>query len=385
MSCCKHESCNAETPILAVIMDLDGTLLNTEKATKGILKDFLKKYGKVLDSEKEDNRLGMMHKESTTSIVKDYDLPLTPEEFSKEIMPLFYQRQVPWPLAKALPGANRLIRHLHEHGVPLALASNSKTENVDKKVSNQQGWKESFLAVLGSDQVNSGKPSPDIFLEAAKRIGVDAANCLVIEDSLVGVTAGKAAGMKVVAVPSLQAQADRYTIADSVLHSLLEFQPEIWGLPAFEDWVGNALPIEPMYVKVLLQKGFLCETTDDGPDALPDQVMGGYFGWARLSTNNIVKVVLSIGWQNLCTAKRVIRTHLIGESDKYLSGKHLQLLIVGYIHGPSSKENTSMDFEIPEEYISIASEALDLPMFFHHKNSPLLEEASLMEEIADLN
>ncbi|XP_026397016.1 bifunctional riboflavin kinase/FMN phosphatase-like [Papaver somniferum] len=342
----------AETPpVLAVIMDLDGTLLNTEKATKGILNDFLKKYGKEVDREKEDNKLGMMHSESTAATVKDYDLPLTPEEFSKEIMALLIQR---WPLAQALPGANRLIQHLHKQGIPFALASNSRTENVQKKVFNQQGWKESFSVIIGSDQVKSGKPSPDIFLEAAKRMGVDAANCLVIEDSVVGVMAGKAAGMKVVAVPSLQTQPDRYSIADSVLHSLLEFQPELWGLPAFEDWVRKALPIEPMYVQGLLQKGSLCEDTEDGPDALPDQVSGVYFGWARLSSNQIVKTVISVTWhQN--TAKRVIRPHLIDEPDECISGQLLQILIVGYIREPSNKVNSPVHLEITEQNISTYS------------------------------
>lgn len=370
----------AETPpVLAVIMDLDGTLLNTEKATKGILNDFLKKYGKEVDREKEDNKLGMMHSESTAATVKDYDLPLTPEEFSKEIMALLIQR---WPLAQALPGANRLIQHLHKQGIPFALASNSRTENVQKKVFNQQGWKESFSVIIGSDQVKSGKPSPDIFLEAAKRMGVDAANCLVIEDSVVGVMAGKAAGMKVVAVPSLQTQPDRYSIADSVLHSLLEFQPELWGLPAFEDWVRNALPIEPMYVQGLLQKGSLCEDTEDGPDALPDQVSGVYFGWARLSSNQIVKTVISVTWhQN--TAKRVIRPHLIDEPDECISGQLLQILIVGYIREPSNKVNSPVHLEITEQNISIASEALDLTMFLHHKNSPLLAEKPIVDDITE--
>ncbi|KAK9284330.1 hypothetical protein L1049_023501 [Liquidambar formosana] len=217
--------------VLAVILDLDGTLLNTEKATKDVLKEFLAKYGKVLDREKEDGMLGMAQKESAIAIVKNYDLPLTPDQFIKEITPFYIEK---WPQARALPGANRLIRHLHKHGVPFALASNSLRDNIYAKITPHAGWKEYFSVILGIDQVKSGKPSPDIFLEAAKRMGVDAVRCLVIEDSLVGVRAAKAAGMKVVAVPP-QSEANRASIADSVLHSLLEFQPELWGLPPFED------------------------------------------------------------------------------------------------------------------------------------------------------
>ncbi|KAF6136932.1 hypothetical protein GIB67_025766, partial [Kingdonia uniflora] len=346
MTCCGLETHSAGTRILAVILDLDGTLLDTERATKDILKDLLRKYGKVVDREMEDNRFGMMHKEFTETIVKDYDLPLTPDQFSNEILPFYHQR---WPLASALPGANRLIRHLHKHGVPLALASNSRTNNIEEKISHQQGWKELFAIVLGSDQVNAGKPSPDIFLEAAKRIGVDPGYCLVIEDSLVGVMAAKAAGMKVVVVPSVQTQADRYSVTDFVLLLLLEFQPEPWGLPAFEDWVMNALPIEPMHVKGLLQKGFLLEVADDVPSSLADQVSKVCFGWAKLNTDEILKVVVGIGWKwDSCTTRRLIQPLLIGKSNKFVSD-HFQVLLVGFIRGLRDKEKKLIDIELVEE------------------------------------
>ncbi|KAJ4975336.1 hypothetical protein NE237_000442 [Protea cynaroides] len=372
MNSCACESCNAETQILAVIMDLDGTLLDTEKTTKNIVKDFLAKYGKILDREKEDNRLGQMHRESAASIVKDYDLPLTPDQFSKEIMPMYKER---WPLAKALPGVNRLIMHLHKHGVPFALASNSIRKHIDEKISQQEGWKESFSVILGSNEVNSGKPAPDLFLEAAKRMGVDPLRCLVIEDSLPGVMAAKAAGMKVVAVPSLQTQADRYSIATSVLHSLLEFQPDLWGLPPFDDWVENALPIEPMYVKGVSCDGFLSEVTDN--DTLPDQLSGIYFGWAKLGISGIFKAVVGIGWHGHSVAsKRVIMPHLIDETEENKTDQPWQLLLVGYIRKLSGEMNTSLDIEILEEDKCIAMAALDLPVFAHHRGSTLLSEVA---------
>ncbi|GAB2278668.1 hypothetical protein Dimus_013344 [Dionaea muscipula] len=65
-----------------------------------------------------------------------------------------------WEEAKALPDADRLIAHLHK--VPLALASNSLREYIAAKISHHKGWKECFLAILGSDQVKSGKPAPDL-------------------------------------------------------------------------------------------------------------------------------------------------------------------------------------------------------------------------------
>ncbi|XP_057956316.1 bifunctional riboflavin kinase/FMN phosphatase-like isoform X2 [Malania oleifera] len=376
MRCAKCKSCYAETKILAVILDLDGTLLNTEQVTKDVLKDFLLRHGKVLDRKKEDDRLGMTQKESAIAVVKDYELPLSPDQFIREITPMYQEK---WAEAKALPGANRLIMHLHKHGLPFALASNSLRKNIDAKICYQQGWKECFSIILGSDQVKSGKPSPDIFLEAANRMGVDAGFCLVIEDSLVGVQAAKAAGMKVVAVPSLQTEADRYFTADSVLHSLLEFHPELWGLPPFEDWVDHALPIEPFNLQGLFRNGTLSEFADDGPSAFPDQVWGVYFGWAEVDMHEIFKVVVGIGWKHcFCTAQRKIQLCLIDGSDDLVCNQKMQLLLVGYIRGFSSEGKTMVDTEILEEDMSIANAALNLPMFAGLKHVPSFSEASLV-------
>ncbi|PSS05651.1 Riboflavin kinase [Actinidia chinensis var. chinensis] len=357
----KGEAQIAETPVSAVILDLDGTLLNTEQATKGVLGEFLARYGKVLDMDKEDKRLGMTHKESAMAIVKDYDLPITPDCYSQEIMPMYQEK---WVHAKALPGANRLIQHLHKHGVPFALASNSLRRNIDAKISHQQGWREYFSVILGSDQVKSGKPSPDIFLEAANKMGVDAVHCLVIEDSLVGVKAAKAAGMKVVAVPSLQNAANQYSIADSVLHSLLEFRPELWGLPPFEDWVDNMLPIEPFHLKGWYSNGILCQSADNGEASLPDQAFGLYFGWAKFDVHEIFKVVASIGWEcGCCTCKRKIHIHLLDVSNEHICDQEVQILLAGYIRGLSYEEKRQNYIAIAEEDKSIVRAALDLPVF----------------------
>ncbi|KAL9329281.1 hypothetical protein ACSQ67_004284 [Phaseolus vulgaris] len=89
-----------------------------------------------------------------------------------------------WCNIKALPGANRLIKHLKSHGVPMALASNSPRQNVEAKISYHDGLKNSFSVIIGGDEVRTGKPSPEIFLEAARRLGIEPSSCLVIEDSM---------------------------------------------------------------------------------------------------------------------------------------------------------------------------------------------------------
>uniref|UniRef100_A0A2N9J249 riboflavin kinase n=1 Tax=Fagus sylvatica TaxID=28930 RepID=A0A2N9J249_FAGSY len=186
--------------------------------------------------------------------------------------------------------------------------------------------------------------------------------------------------MKVVAVPS-HSEADCYSLADSVLHSLLEFQPELWGLPPFEDWVDNALPIEPIHVSNVTVNGSVCEVIGNGPSALPDQVFGLYFGWAKVDTHESFKVVVCIGWdQCSCIAKRKFHICIIDGNIDCISGQRIQLQLVGYIRGLNNKDIASMTVEVLEEYKSIANASMDLTMFVHHSCEPLFSEACSVED-----
>ena len=93
-------------------------------------------------------------------------------------------------------------------------------------VLNHLGIRESFTAVVSADEVTHGKPAPDIYLEAARRLGVDPRRVVAFEDSANGAAAARAAGMKVIAVPNRQyADPRQFAGADRVLHSLVDFRP----------------------------------------------------------------------------------------------------------------------------------------------------------------
>ena len=96
-------------------------------------------------------------------------------------------------------------------------------------------WFDQFDQIVTGDDpdIRQGKPAPDIFLTAAKRLGVTPSDCLVFEDAPSGMKAARAAGMAVVVVPEPEMDKSRYTAADEILQSLQEFKPEHWQLPAY--------------------------------------------------------------------------------------------------------------------------------------------------------
>jgi beta-phosphoglucomutase family hydrolase len=111
---------------------------------------------------------------------------------------------------KPLPGAIELIRTLGEHGVKMAIASSAPMENI-LLILKSLGIKDCFQAIVCGREVAEGKPNPQVFLLAAKKLGVEPQDCVVIEDAVAGVTAAKSAGMKCLAVTNSHPQ-----------HSLIE-------------------------------------------------------------------------------------------------------------------------------------------------------------------
>ncbi|KAH1066021.1 hypothetical protein J1N35_031008 [Gossypium stocksii] len=370
--------------VSCVILDLDGTLLNTDGVVSEVLKGFLAKYGKQWDGREAQRIVGKTPLEAAAAVVEEYGLPCGKEEFLAELHPVFYAQLCN---IKPLPGASRLLKHLSGHGVPMALASNSPRGSIESKISYHQGWKDYFSAIVGGDEVTAGKPSPEIFLEAAKRLNREPSSCLVIEDSMPGVTAGKAAGMEVVAVPSVPKQAHLYTSADEVINSLLDLQPEKWGLPPFQDWVEGTLPTEPWYISGPVIKGFgrgskvlgipTANLSPKGHSSLlSEHPSGVYFGWAGLSTRGVYKMVMSIGWNPYFNnAEKTIEPWLLHEFTEDFYGEELRLVIVGYLRPEVNFPSLESLIAKIHEDKRIAESALDLPLYSKHKDDPYLSSS----------
>ncbi len=143
------------------------------------------------------------------------------------------------PGATLLPGAQRLLEHLRDSGVPCCLATSSNKAHFELKTTNHRALFESvFSHMLNGDDVVKGKPHPEIFLKAKDAFPgerkPEASACLVFEDSPNGIEAAAAGGFHSVHVPDPAMAADAPAAAPSqTLKSLLDFRPQDWGLPAF--------------------------------------------------------------------------------------------------------------------------------------------------------
>lgn len=103
-----------------------------------------------------------------------------------------------------MPGAHRLLWHLHKHGVPVALATSTSRATFGAKMAGHGDLQSIFACVSCGDEVTNGKPAPDCFKAAAKKLGLEPTECLAIEDAPMGVESAVAAGMRVAVVPSLR-------------------------------------------------------------------------------------------------------------------------------------------------------------------------------------
>ena len=210
----------------AVLFDLDGVLVDSEPWWNESRVAFAAARGLQWIDEDQAQCMGGNSLEWAT-VMRDRlglgDVPLEPirDEVVAGVVTRYHERPAP-----IVPGAPAQVRRIARER-PVAIASSSHRDVIDAAVE-ALGIADVMAAIVSSDEVDRGKPEPDVYLLAASRLGVEPARCLVVEDSINGVRAVKAAGMTVVLVPSLSVPAPReaHTIADRVLASLAQLDPD---------------------------------------------------------------------------------------------------------------------------------------------------------------
>ncbi|MFI7641149.1 HAD family hydrolase [Nonomuraea sp. NPDC049400] len=178
------------------MFDLDGVLVDSEPVWEEVRRAFVADHGGTWQPDTQSRLMGMSTAE-WAAYLHSLGVSLPPDEIARRVvdqMAAHYRDEVP-----LMPRAVETVRRLSE-SITLGLASSSPRTLIDV-VLDAAELKECFAATVSTEEVERGKPAPDGYLEAARRIGVDPQECVAVEDSSNGLRSAHAAGMRVIAVP----------------------------------------------------------------------------------------------------------------------------------------------------------------------------------------
>jgi HAD superfamily hydrolase (TIGR01509 family) len=209
----------------AVVFDLDGVLLDTEELWDEARRQLAEERGGRWHEQAQRAMMGMSSPEWSCYMHDEIGLPDPPEEIAAEVvrrLEELYRERLP-----VIPGAIEAVRRLGQRW-PLGVASSSNRPLIDLFIE-LTGTAALFQATVSSEEVARGKPAPDVYLEAARRLGVDPGRAVAIEDSENGIRSAAAAGMHVIAIPNraFPPSAEALALASVVLDSIEELQPEV--------------------------------------------------------------------------------------------------------------------------------------------------------------
>jgi HAD superfamily hydrolase (TIGR01509 family) len=213
----------------AVVFDLDGLLIDSEQVWDDVREALAKERGGRYDERAQRDMMGMSSTEWSRYMHERVGLAESPEEINRIVVEQMLQRYEagpPW-----IPGALDAVRRIGA-AFTLGLASSSNRELIDAVLA-AGGITGLFAATVSSEEVARGKPAPDVYLEAARRLDADPAACVAIEDSHSGIRSAKAAGMTCIAIPNAHfPPGEAADEADVLLAGLDELTPAAVTLAA---------------------------------------------------------------------------------------------------------------------------------------------------------
>ncbi len=209
----------------ALIFDMDGVLVDSEPLHLRAFQQMMQRYGHSWTEEENRRFLGQKDIEIAAIMIEELRMPLTPHSMVEEkemiLREIFKKELAP------RPGLMTTLKTASTMSLPMAVASSATLPTIELVV-DLLGIRSSFKTLTSGDEVPKGKPAPDVFLLAAKRLGAEPERCLVIEDTLNGIRAAKAAGMKCVAIPCDATRHEDHSLADLRLESLAHLNLSEW-------------------------------------------------------------------------------------------------------------------------------------------------------------
>ena len=211
-------------PTQAVVFDLDGVIVDSEQVWDEVREQYTRESGGTYIESATRDMMGMSSPEWSRYMADTLGVPGTPEEINAAIIERMLVRYGEAP--PLIDGSVDAVRRIAARW-PVAIASSSNPELIEVVVASA-GLADLFSVAVSSQEVPRGKPAPDVYLEAARRLTVDPAACGAVEDSTNGIRSAKAAGMWVVAVPNPHFPPDDQAqrLADVVIGSVADLQVE---------------------------------------------------------------------------------------------------------------------------------------------------------------
>jgi beta-phosphoglucomutase-like phosphatase (HAD superfamily) len=211
--------------IRAVIFDLDGVLIDSEPLWEQVRRELVSEHGGRWTDEAQRRLMGMNTREWSRYLSDDLGVGLPPQEVASvviERMATSYASHLP-----LMPGAVEAVRRMAGCWT-LGLASSSPTALIEA-VLDSSGLQPFFAVAMSTEQVEHGKPSPEVYVAVAAELDVSAGQCVAVEDSSNGLRSASAAGMRTVAIPHPRypPAADALALAEVVLPNLGELTPKV--------------------------------------------------------------------------------------------------------------------------------------------------------------
>jgi HAD superfamily hydrolase (TIGR01509 family) len=211
--------------IEAVVFDLDGVVVDSEQVWDDVREQLAQERGGRWHDRAQADMMGMSSPEWSAYMHDVIGLPESPAEINDEVVRRMIERY-----GESLPLLDGAIAAIHGLAARFTLGvASSSNRSIIELVLERAGVAGLFAAVVSSEEVARGKPAPDVYLEAARRLGVEPERCAAIEDSSNGLRAAHAAGMRVVAVPNVHypPAEDALALADAVAASPGELTPAL--------------------------------------------------------------------------------------------------------------------------------------------------------------
>jgi HAD superfamily hydrolase (TIGR01509 family) len=209
----------------AVVFDLDGVIVDSEHVWEEVRAAYTRETGREYPERATRDMMGMSSLEWSAYMANELGVPGMPDEINAAVVERMLERYGEAP--PLIPGAVAAVRAIAARW-PAAIASSSNPELIEV-VLRASGLAEIVRVAVSSEEMPHGKPAPDVYLEAARRLELEPVRCAAVEDSHNGIRSAKAAGMRVIAIPNphFPPGEDALAEADVVLSSIAELTPDV--------------------------------------------------------------------------------------------------------------------------------------------------------------